>query len=159
MSKALPIPATPESDRAAASISLFRDRIRKAGLRSTLARIAVLQELEAATTPLTHADLADKLVPQGYDKATVYRNLMDLTRADMVSKSELGDHVYRFELRRPGSHKHEADHPHFLCVDCGKVSCLADVSVHITPEPGTKASPIWQLTEVLLKGRCDDCGK
>lgn len=130
-----------------------RNRIRNAGLRSTSARIAVLQRLEGATTPLTHADIAHDLVPQGFDKATVYRNLMDLTDAGLVSRSEHGDHVWRFELKRSGEH-HDPDHPHFLCLDCGAITCLSDVNVEITPSPGTKASHIRELTEVLLKGHC-----
>lgn len=138
------------------SVAQLRDRIRAVGLRSTTARIAVLQALEGIVTPITHAELAEKLVPQGYDKATVYRNLMDLTEADMVSRSEHGDHVWRFELRREGT-EHDADHPHFLCLDCGQVSCLADVTVSITPAPGSKNSTIDMIREVLLKGRCEDC--
>lgn len=138
------------------SIAELRSRIRTAGMRSTLARIAVLQALEASATPVTHAELADRLVPQGYDKATVYRNLMDLTEARMVTCLELGDHVYRFELRRNASGR-GADHPHFLCVDCGKISCLDDVSVSISPAPGTRTSTISELTGVMLKGRCDVC--
>jgi Fur family ferric uptake transcriptional regulator len=122
-------------------------------LRSTTARIAVLQKLDAAKGPVTHADLAQDLVPQGFDKATVYRNLMDLTEAGLVSRSEHGDHVWRFEVKRE-KQTHGADHPHFLCVDCGQVSCLDDVLVEITPSPGTRKSSIRKLTEVLLKGHC-----
>lgn len=134
----------------------LRDRIRKSGLRSTSARVAVLQKLEDATSPLTHADLADALAPLGFDKATVYRNLMDLSEVGLLSRSEHGDHVWRFELRRPGHH-HDDQHPHFLCLDCGEVSCLEDVTVTISPPPGSKKSSIGELTEVVLKGHCGKC--
>lgn len=136
----------------------LRTVIRAAGLRSTAARIAVLQALQRHTTPVTHADLADELVPLGFDKATVYRNLMDLTEANMVSRTELGDHVWRFELRREGR-DHTGEHPHFLCVDCGEVSCLDDVDVNIAPASGKKNSTIGKVTEVLLKGHCDRCSR
>ncbi|MEX0714592.1 MAG: transcriptional repressor [Pirellulales bacterium] len=142
--------------KAAASRDDLRDRIRDAGLRGTTARIAVLEKLEQAKTPLSHAELADVLVPQGFDRATVYRNLIDLTEAGLVARSELGDHVWRFESRRKG-HAHISEHPHFVCVDCGEVSCLSDVSVDISPTPGTSTSVIGELTEVLLKGRCGRC--
>lgn len=141
---------------AVSSLAEVRERIRQAGLRSTAARIAVMQRLEGATTPLTHADIAVDLVPQGFDKATVYRNLMDLTEAGLVSRAELGDHVWRFELRRESEH-HDNEHPHFLCVDCGEITCLSDVSVTISPTPGSKNSAIRELTEVLLKGHCERC--
>ncbi|HEV3005498.1 MAG TPA: transcriptional repressor [Pirellulales bacterium] len=134
----------------------LRTQIRAAGLRSTMARVAVLERLQTAAGPLSHADLADVLVPLGFDRATIYRNLIDLSEAGLVSRTELGDHVWRFELRSQGD-QHVADHPHFVCVDCGEVSCLADVSVDISPTPGSKKSVIGELTEVLLKGRCGRC--
>src|SRR5262245_17344822 len=108
------------------NVDALRSRIRSAGLRSTPARLAVLRALERRTTPATHADLAQELVPLGFDKATVYRNLIDLTDAGMLARTELGDHVWRFELRRPASDRHTGEHPHFLCVDCGEVACLDD---------------------------------
>jgi Fur family ferric uptake transcriptional regulator len=142
--------------QSASSLAEVRDRLRRAGLRSTAARTAVMQWLEEATNPLTHAEIAAALVPRGFDKATVYRNLTDLTEAGLVSRTELGDHVWRFELRRNGA-AHDGEHPHFLCVDCGEVTCLSDVTVDITPTPGSKRSNIGKLTEVLLKGHCGRC--
>lgn len=134
----------------------LRLRLRSAGLRTTLARLAVLQHLDEATAPLSHAELADELAPQGFDRATIYRNLIDLSEAGLVSRTELGDHLWRFETRR-GGRDHASQHPHFVCVDCGEVSCLADINVDISPSPGSKRSIIGELTEVLLKGRCGRC--
>lgn len=138
------------------SLADLQSRIREAGLRSTAARIAVLRELIEARTPVSHAELAEKLVPLGFDKATVYRNLMDLSEVGMVSRTELGDHVWRFELRRDGV-GHNNDHPHFLCTDCGMVTCLSDVSVNLAAMLGGKHAPGMTVTEVLLKGRCGTC--
>jgi Fur family ferric uptake transcriptional regulator len=133
-----------------------RARIREAGLRCTMARVHVLEQLYRATTPLSHADLAATLAHEGFDKATIYRNLVELADAGIVSRMELGDHVWRFELKRP--HKEHADeHPHFVCVECGEVACLTDVSVNVSPAPASKGSVIGELTQVLLKGRCDRC--
>jgi Fur family ferric uptake transcriptional regulator len=138
------------------SLGDLQARIRQAGLRSTAARIAVLRELVDARTPVSHAELATKLVPQGFDKATVYRNLMDLSEVGMVSRTELGDHVWRFELRREEG-GHNNDHPHFLCTDCGMVTCLSDVSVNLAAMLASKQSTGMTVTEVLLKGRCGTC--
>lgn len=134
----------------------LRRRLREAGLRTTLARLAVLAQLDAAAAPLTHAELAEALAPQGFDRATIYRNLIDLTEAGLLLRTELGDHLWRFETRRAGG-EHASQHPHFVCVDCGEVSCLADINVDISPSPGSKRSVIGELTEVLLKGRCERC--
>ena len=122
-----------------------------------MARVAVLSQLDGAKAPLSHAELADVLVPAGLDRATVYRNLMDLTEANLVSRSELGDHVWRFEARRTNHDHDSAAHPHFVCVDCGQVTCLASVKLDISPAPGTKQSVIRELSEVLLKGHCVNC--
>lgn len=139
------------------SLADVRARIGKAGLRRTAARIAVLRKLREARVPLSHAEVAERLAEQGFDKATVYRNLVELAEAGIVSRFELGDHVWRFEWRdQPGDHYTE--HPHFLCLDCGEISCLTDVKVNITPTPGTRRSRLSDVSEVLLKGRCDRCG-
>lgn len=140
------------------TVADLRARIRSTGLRSTPARLAVLQALEQQSTPVTHADLAAELVPQGFDKATVYRNLIDLTDAGMLSRSELGDHVWRFELRGDAD-AHTSEHPHFLCLDCGEVSCLSEVNVAISPLPGKKSTAIGRVTEILLKGHCGRCSR
>jgi len=151
-------------------------RIRAVGLRCTAARLTVMQHLMAASGPETHADVSDALADRGFDRATIYRNLTELTEAKLVTRVELGDHVWRFELKRPGkAGSHGEDHPHFLCTKCGEVSCLDDVTVAITPKPvaaGMRASfgagkpkaathrsqGIRSVTEVLLKGECNKCG-
>lgn len=128
--------------------------IRDAGLRCTAARLAVLARLEVSTSPVSHAELAEELVPLGFDKATVFRNLNDLTDANLVSRTELGDHVWRFELKNPGD-PIDGGHPHFVCVDCGGVTCLSDVEF----SQGTKrrARKVGKITEVLLRGHCNAC--
>lgn len=135
-------------------ISEIRARIRGAGLRSTSARIAVVQYLWTASAPLTHAEIAEQLVPEGFDKATVYRNLIDLAEVGIVSRSELGDHVWRFELRGEGEEQ-DGEHPHFVCVTCGSVTCLGDVK--ITPTRKKEWAGIADISEVLLKGHCKNC--
>jgi Fur family ferric uptake transcriptional regulator len=151
--------------RAAAGMSVqdARAALREAKLRSTTSRVAVLQHLASSTTPLSHAEVADALVPTGFDKSTLYRCLVELADAGLLSRLDAGDHAWRFELRshaRGGqrSQQHEdSEHPHFVCVDCGKVECLPEVEVKITPPKGSKSSPVGEVTEVFLKGHCKEC--
>ena len=132
----------------------IRGLVRAKGLRCTSARMAVMRTLRCLTSPVTHAELAADLVPQGFDKATVYRNLIDLTEAGLVSRTELGDHVWRFELR--GQQRHGGDeHSHFVCTECGSVTCLSDVELNSATRKQT--AKIGRVTEVLLKGHCKDC--
>lgn len=135
----------------------FQQRIREAGLRSTAPRVAVLRELEAATSPLSHADLVEVLGDEGFDRVTLYRNLTDLTEAGLVVRSDLGDHVWRFELRRADSSNHTGLHPHFTCTDCGTVSCLPEASVRITSTKGVPKAVTARAVEVQLRGLCDRC--
>ncbi len=146
----------PKPTRAVSGVDEYRQALRVAGLRGTAARIAVLEHLSQSRAPMSHAEIADILEPMGFDRATAYRNLIDMTEAGLLSRTELGDHVWRFEMRREG-HDHDNEHPHFVCVDCGEVSCLPDVEVNITPAPGTKRSGIGDVTEILLRGHCGRC--
>ncbi len=132
----------------------IRDLLRAAGLRSTPARIAVMQELRRATSPQTHAEVAAKLVPHGFDKTTVFRNLTDLAEAELISRSELGDHVWRFEISDPDD-PDATRHPHFLCIDCGSVTCLGDME--FTAGSRKQTTQIGRITEVLVKGHCVTC--
>ena len=149
-------------------IESVQSRIRDAGLRCTAARLAVMQYLMSATGPLTHAEVSEAVGPvKGFDRATIYRNLTELTEARLVSRMELGDHVWRFELRRPGGQGgRPGEHPHFVCDTCGTVSCLEGVEVAITPKPRatrvdnspqTNDQRIGAVREVLLKGQCPQC--
>jgi len=135
-------------------IEEIRKQIRNAGIRATPARIAVLQLLRAATSPMTHADLADMLVPLGFDKATVFRNLSDLSEVGLASRTELGDHVWRFEAIDP-NHPEKSSHPHFVCTECGRVECLD--AMEFTALSKRKASTIGRISEILLKGECSEC--
>lgn len=134
----------------------FQEKIRGAGLRSTAPRVAVLRELEAATSPLSHADLVDALGHAGYDRVTIYRNLTDLTEAGLVVRADLGDHVWRFELLRADK-AHSGNHPHFTCTDCGTVSCLPEQSVRLTSTKGAPKAVAARAVEVHLRGLCDRC--
>ncbi len=131
--------------------------LRAAGLRSTGPRVAVLRFLQGSGTPASHADLYEAVSDAGFDRATLYRNLMDLAEAGIVSRTDLGDHVWRFELKRAGGN-HTGEHPHFVCSDCGVVSCLPGVAIKIVPAFGAPRSIGGKEVEVQLKGLCDACG-
>ena len=138
------------------SVQTAREALRATGLRSTTSRVAVLQHLAGVHKPLSHAEVADVLVPQGYDKSTLYRCLVELADAGLLSRLDAGDHAWRFELRRGKQHA-VGEHPHFVCVDCGTVTCLPEVQVKIGASKGPKSSQVGDVTEIFLKGHCTDC--
>ena len=136
-----------------AEVEKAREILRAAGLRSTPARISVLAALRRGNKPQTHAELSDHLVPLGFDKATVFRNLTDLTDAELVTRTELSDHVWRFEIRDPSHDR--SSHPHFVCVDCGIVSCMD--GIQLPDDKMKKTLNISRISEILVKGHCMTC--
>lgn len=131
-----------------------RERVQAAGLRATPARVATLRVLMHSTAPLTHSDVYAELTHLGFDKATVFRNLTDLVAAGILRRTELGDRVWRFEATKESEHDEEA-HPHFICVDCGTVSCAEEIELS---EESIAASRMFgKVTEILLRGHCNDC--
>jgi Fur family ferric uptake transcriptional regulator len=134
----------------------LRGEIRGAGLRGTAPRVAVLDRLRRAEAPLSHAEITKQLTHLGFDRATIYRNLVDLAEAGLLARVDVGDHVWRYEVRLEES-REDAEHPHFVCNDCGTVACLPSVSVNIRPAPGSAKSVVAAVSEVVLKGRCEHC--
>ena len=138
------------------SLVELKDTIRRAGMRSTAPRLAVLKRLSVAGTPVSHRELFEELAALGMDRTTVFRNLADLTEAGLVARTDLGDHVWRFELKRPrnGDTRH---HPHFTCTDCGAVACLPEVTLKVKKGRGVPRSLLRQKVEIQLRGLCDHC--
>jgi Fur family transcriptional regulator, ferric uptake regulator len=137
-------------------VGALKKRIRDAGLRRTGSRLAVLRVLQGARAPMTHNEVSDQITSSGYDHATIYRNLMDLSRVGILARSDIGDHVWRFELRH-GSVEHKAQHPHFVCVDCGNVNCLPEKTVSVRAAPGAPRALRRRGVVIQVQGRCDDC--
>ena len=129
--------------------------LRRAGLRVTSARLAVLAALRARLAPASHADLAAALEGAVPDRATVYRNLVELVKAGLARRRDLGDHVWRFEAAgaRPGGR----EHPHFLCTACGSLTCLDTLKVSLRRSARVPRALKEDAVEILVKGLCDGC--
>ncbi|MCL2625991.1 MAG: transcriptional repressor [Cystobacterineae bacterium] len=150
---------------------VLREALRRAGLRATLARLAVLKVLMDTRSPVSHAELVTALEGCEFDRATLYRNLMDLTEAGLLERIDLGDHIWRFELRvlegeKPQGRRREKvqerkgnSHPHFACTDCGQVSCLPEVTFKARAAFKVPKALSEQRVSVQIRGQCDDCSQ
>ncbi|MBZ5715862.1 Fur family transcriptional regulator [Nannocystis pusilla] len=138
------------------SLDALRDLLRGAGLRCTGPRVAVLQHFQTRRGPLSHGELVEALADREFDAATLYRNLIDLEGAGLVNRVNVGDNVWRFELRDQDTET-QSEHPHFVCVECGEITCLDQVRVKLTPAPGSLKSVVNRVSEILLKGQCMRC--
>ena len=126
------------------------------GIRVTGQRMAILRELAKLRIPASHPELTERLAGEDLDRATIYRNLLSLTEAGLLVRTQLGDNVWRFELRGSGKALHP-EHPHFVCTQCGVVTCLSQVRVKLSPAPGSTKSVVSSIAEIVLKGQCTQC--
>lgn len=135
-------------------LETLRTTVRNAGLRATPSRIAVLRLLRAAGSPVSHSDVVAELASQAWDPATIYRNLTDLSDVGLARRTDVGDHVWRYEAIT-GGHQASA-HPHFVCTECGSVECLPDLEYVVTRAKAPRAVRLKRV-EVQLRGPCDAC--
>ena len=117
--------------------------------------MAVLKLLAAEATPLSHAEVVESLAEFGFDQSTLFRCLNELADAGLLTRLDLGDQTRRFEFR--DSANEEFTHPHFMCVDCGELSCMNDFSVQITPSRGPRRDKLGTITEIMIRGHCGNC--
>ena len=130
--------------------TLLRDR----GLRATSSRLAVLRHLRShPEQPMSHADVVEGLSTGPWDPATVYRNLADLVEVGLARRTDVGDHVWRFEAV---SEQHKDGHPHFVCTECGVVECLPELEL-VVPRARTPRAVRHKKVEMQLRGLCDSC--
>jgi Fur family transcriptional regulator, ferric uptake regulator len=132
-----------------------RTEINRTGLRATTSRVRVLALLRAAERPLSHLEVTEALAGLGFDRATLYRNLVDLTRAGLARRTELGDRVWRFEAA--GAPHTSGWHPHFVCTTCGEVQCLSSRSLSLAVRGRSPRSLRRGEVEVHVRGLCDRC--
>ncbi len=132
----------------------LRRALRDAGLRITAPRVSVLRLLRRARLPLSHPEVVVRLADRGWDRATIYRNLTDLSRVGLARRTDLGDHVWRFEATGTGG-RHR--HPHFVCRRCGRVICLPHTTVEIHADADAPSAVRSGDLEIQIKGRCDRC--
>ena len=127
--------------------------LRERGLKTTVARVACLRHLMERNAPTSHGELVDALGDLGVDRVTVYRNLNDLVDVGLVTRTDIGDRVWRFEVVSRGRN---GRHAHFVCSSCGSISCLWDVDVKAKPTPGVTRA-LERAIDVSIRGRCDRC--
>ena len=129
----------------------LRELLTSRGIRVTEQRLVILRELAALRVPVSHPELTERLASDSLDRATIYRNLVALTEAGLLVRTQLGDNVWRYEMPSSPAASHGA-HPHFVCTDCGDVSCLEEGDVQLS---GRAAAAT--ISEVQLRGRCGTC--
>lgn len=131
-----------------------RELLHGSDLRATAPRIAVLRTLAEAETPLSHTEVVEVLGVTDWDPATIYRNLVKLRDAGLAPVVSQVGGIDRYALLDKAEDDHH--HPHFVCEDCGKVSCLPiELTTALAVDERWKAS--IQGATMQLSGECPEC--
>lgn len=105
---------------------------------------------------ITEAISAKKLIENigsKFNKTTIYR-VLDKLEDDGVLHSFLGKNGLKWyaKCNSCSAHNHNDFHPHFQCLDCGKVECLS-VNVTLPNIPNRKI----EVSQLLIQGKCEEC--
>lgn len=131
-----------------------------AGLRPTAIRQRVLASLASAGRSLSHREMTDLLAD--LDRVSIFRSLKLLQKARLVHGVRGVDGVHRFALNPPARQKAGSQvgkgcpgsHPHFLCLRCGAMICLADQDMpHLRVPQGAEVTG----KQLLIYGICPSC--
>jgi Fur family ferric uptake transcriptional regulator len=121
-------------------------------IRKTKSVKALLDEFENNSGAISAIELVKRL-SSNYNKTTVYR-VLDKLEDDGVLHSFLGKKGIKWyaKCKDCSVTGHFDVHPHFQCVNCGKVDCLPlDIKIPKIPNRMVIAS------QVLIQGKCEMC--
>ncbi len=136
-------------------MDLFRSYLHQHRLPVTHQREAIAMSLFESEHHLSVDDLADLLRDRGehVGKATIYRTLSLLVKAELAREHDFGEGFKRYE-HQPG----EALHDHLICTSCGKVvgfsrAAMDELQEEIAAEYGFGV----QSRRLKIYGLCHDC--
>lgn len=121
-------------------------------LRKTKSVQLLLDEFNKNSNAISVITLIERL-GQKMNKTTIYR-VLDKLEDDGILHSFLGKNGLKWYAKCSdcSSAEHHDTHPHFQCLDCGKVDCLP-TSIAVPQIPNRKVA----ISQVLLQGKCEDC--
>ena len=129
--------------------------LNSAKLKRTKPRRMVLEVLLNSSQPQTADEIVSSIGKSGPNRVTVYRILESIVEAGIVHRAFVEEGSQHFEMADKCS-EHQC-HPHFVCTDCGKTSCMHDVLVSMATS--TPAGFVIQRQQVRLQGLCPKCNQ
>ena len=112
----------------------------------------LLNEFNNNSSAISVTKLVTKLNSR-FNKTTIYR-VLDKLEDDGVLHSFLGKNGLKWYAKCNGcsADKHKDLHPHFQCLDCGKVDCLS-FNIEIPKISNRKI----EFSQFLIQGQCEEC--
>ena len=132
----------------------IRNILKKAQLRATSARVAALNVLMISDRPLSHSEMVQKLKDTYGDQATISRTLIKFVDVGIIRVASNVGGISRYELV---DEKNDAQHvhPHFVCKECGIVSCLPKTTVINSVDDQWRE--ILRASDLQFLGTCLSC--
>jgi Fur family ferric uptake transcriptional regulator len=121
-------------------------------IRKTKSLELVLNQFQGSTTAISVIDVIKKLNSK-LNKTTIYR-ILEKLEEDGVLHSFLGNNGIKCyaKCRNCSNSSHSDLHPHFECIECGKIDCLTvEVKIPIIPNREVRS------TQILFNGKCEEC--
>lgn len=142
----------------ASDIEKFKNNLKEKGYKLTPQRRAIVDNIiKNEGSHLTTEELYDlvkKECPE-IGLATVYRTVQLLEDLGVVSKLDLNDGCYRYELVHEDENHH---HHHLICSDCGKViEVQGDLLEVLEHEIESKYNFKIKNHSVKFYGICNEC--
>lgn len=121
-------------------------------IRKTQSVQTLLNEFQKSSEAISAIELIERLNSK-MNKTTIYR-VLDRLEDDGILHSFLGTNGIKWYAKCNNCSKteHTDKHPHFQCVDCGKVDCLP-FHVNIPKIPNRKIL----FSQILIQGKCEVC--
>ncbi len=126
--------------------------LKKHGLKVTKIRLAILEQLNCSGRAKSYAELQQEL--SDYDRTTLYRTINKLIEKGLIHRAleDSGDSYYAL-CSTCGVDRHNHDHIHFKCNECGRVECM-DID---TPLKLPTSWKYFDSIEITARGTCTAC--
>jgi len=133
----------------------FGHHLKQNGLRLTAERRNLVQIILGMRGHFSPEDVLDRVRTRkiAASRATIYRLLPVLIKADMIQQSLLSEGQTRFEVTWKRAH-----HDHLICSHCNKVIEFQHNTIELLQrEIANKYGFILDHHVMELVGRCNDC--
>ena len=136
---------------------VIRGILKNNQLRSTHSRSEILGLFLDSNYALSNSEI-EKEIAEEHDRVTVYRTLRTFLDKGIIHKvlDDSGTPRYALCNHECQDDKHNHEHIHFKCIECGLTTCLEEIKI-----PNIDLPPGYDTKEVsiLMQGTCKDCQK
>lgn len=129
------------------------DKIRKAGLRVTPARVAVIDVFHEVSRPLDVSEVLSHLRKRNLDtdQATIYRIVDNFYQRGVLERLQFHDKKFRYEVKTN-------EHHHAICTNCGTIEDVSNCSIDVLEEQIKKTKGFTVKNHSLeFFGLCKNC--